>query len=478
MKSNSLQSYRNIFVTQNNSNSQYFSNILEPLNYHVQSERELKEYPKFAKVAICLKGEQYKNGFAQRTVEVQNLKEVLKEYSNAENCYITSNQFVFGRSEAKLCNLVMLSCDLDTYKTEMYKNTTHEKLIKDVTAVCVENNLPLPTIMYSGNGYYLKWIFSEKVKAFKVSKESRAMLKAPTTVESWKIAQRVINKLFTEFGSDTKCLDVARLLRLCGTINLKTGNRAKLLKVNDNHSFDYMLKVLEQHTTQEDLDEVLPRQKKPKLKIAKEIKPPKKTKSEKLALIQSNEIAKKEANPNFVAKNTRTLARARYEDLLKLIEMRGDIVGERMSFVFWICNFMSVVEKMNYAEFEDQAKKVGDKIFKDANWSLGDLSTLENRLKEYNLKTVIKSGEKSYIPLYTPKNTTLISIFNITDDEQMQLKTIISADETKRRDRERKSTIRRNKGMKEQEGDKDTQPWLALGISRRTYYTRKKNGLL
>jgi len=137
-----------------------------------------------------------------------------------------------------------------------------------------------------------------------------------------------------------------------------------------------------------------------------------------------------------------------------------------------------VVGKMNYAEFEEQAKKVGDRIFKDAHWSFGDLSTLENRLKEYNLKTVIKSREKSYIPLYTPKNTTLISIFNITDDEQMQLKTIISADETKRRDRERKATIRRNKGMKEQEGDKDTQPWHALGISRRTYYTRKKNGLL
>lgn len=59
----------------------------------------------------------------------------------------------------------------------------------------------------------------------------------------------------------------------------------------------------------------------------------------------------------------------------------------------------------------------------------------------------------------------------------MQLKTIISADEIKRRDRERKAAIRRSKGMKEQDGDKDTQPWLALGISRRTYYTRKKNGL-
>lgn len=464
----------NISVSQSNSKPQFFSDIFEPLNYHVQSEKELKEHPKFSKVAICLKGEQYKNGFEQKTVEVQALEEILFKYQDVVDCYITSNQFIFGRSEAKLCNLVMLSCDLDTYKTDKYKNTTHEELISDVKEVCLLNSLPFPSIMYSGNGYYLKWIFTEKVKAFKVAKEHRAMLKAPTTVEKWKIAQRVINKLFEAFGSDSKALDVARLLRLCGTINSKTGKRAELLEANDKHSFEYMLDVLKAHTTQEDQNDVLPKQKKLKAPQTK----PMKLKSAVKSLIVVSDVKKQEPSKNFIAKNTRSLAKARYEDLLKLIEIRGDIVGERMSFVFWICNFMSVTGRMNYAEFEDQAKKVGDKIFKNSNWSLTDLSTLENRLKEYNLKTVIKSRENSYIPLYTPKNETLIRIFNITDDEQKQLKTIISADETKRRGRERKATIRRKKGMKEQEGDKDRQPWLALGISRRTYYTRKKNGLI
>ncbi|WJM91616.1 hypothetical protein QDY63_01450 [Pseudomonas brenneri] len=465
----------NISVLQSNSKPHIFSDIFEPLNYHIQSEKELKEHPKFSKVAICLKGKQYKNGFEQKTIEVQNLKETLKSYDSAVDCYITSNQFIFGRSEAKLCNLVMLSCDLDTYKTEKYKNTTHDELIKDVKEICLLNSLPFPsTIMYSGNGYYLKWIFTEKVKAFKVSKEHRAMLKAPTTVEKWKIAQRVINKLFEDFGSDTKALDVARLLRLCGTINSKTGKRAELLETNENHSFDYLLDVLKAHTTQEDQDGVLPKQKKPKVSQIKPVK----LKSAVKSLIVINDEKKQEPNKNFIAKNTRTLAKARYEDLLKLIEIRGDVNGERMNFVFWICNFMSITGRMNYLEFEEQAKKIGDRIFKSTDWRFGDLSTLEDKIKEYNLKTIIKAGEKSYIPLYTPKNSTLISIFNITEDEQKILKTIISADEIKRRDRERKTAIRRKKGMKEQEGDKNTQPWLLLGISRRTYYTRKKNGLL
>ncbi|WP_141699563.1 hypothetical protein [Pseudomonas sp. BIOMIG1N] len=78
----------------------FFENIFEPLNYHIQSERELKDYPKFAKVAICLKGEHYPNGFKQESYEVQSLDKTLELYRDAENCYITSNQFSFGRSEA------------------------------------------------------------------------------------------------------------------------------------------------------------------------------------------------------------------------------------------------------------------------------------------------------------------------------------------------------------------------------------------
>lgn len=417
----------------------YFENIFEPLNYHVQSEKELKDFPKFAKVAICLKGEQYKNGFEQKTYEVQDLEKSLELYRDAENCYITSNQFSYGRSEKRLCNLVMLSCDLDTYKTEKYKDTTHERLINDVKDVCHLNNLPYPTIMYSGNGYYLKWIFKEKQPVFQLSKKNqKGKYRTPLNVQKWKIAQRVINKLFEDFGSDTKALDVARLLRLCGTINGKTGKRAELLEVYENQSFDYMLQVLEPHTTQEDLDKILGTKKEPKSRVLKEIQP---TIKKAMALPVANE-PKQKPSKNFIAKNTRSLAKARYEDLLKLIEMRGDVEGERMNFTFWICNFMCVTGRMNYAEFQEQAEKIGQKVFKDKNWRFTDLGTLENRVRQYNLETSINAiKHNDQIPLYVPKNSTLINIFNITEEEQKHLKTIISADEKKRRDREKKEVL-------------------------------------
>lgn len=455
----------------------YFENIFEPLNYHVQSEKELKDFPTFAKIAICLKGEQYKNGFEQKTYEVQDLEKSLGLYRDAENCYITSNQFSYGRSEKRLCNLVMLSCDLDTYKTEKYKDTTHEKLINDVKTVCLSNGLPFPTFMYSGNGYYLKWIFTQKQPVFQLSKKNqKGKYRTPLNVQKWKVAQRVINKLFEDFGSDTKALDVARLLRLCGTINGKTGKRAELLEAHENQSFDYMLQVLEKHTTQDDIEKVAGIKKEPKARIIKEVQPVIK---KAMTLPVANE-EKQKPNVNFIAKNTRTLAKARYEDLLKLIEIRGDVTGERMNFTFWICNFMGITGRINFVDFQEQAEKIGRKVFKDKDWKFCDLGTLEDKIKEYNQKTKINAENGiQYIPLYTPRNSTLISIFKITDEEQMSLKTIISADEKRRRDKDKKTIIRRELGMKcQSESEAKKQPWLELGISRRTYYTRKKQSLI
>lgn len=370
----------------------------------------------------------------------------------------------------------MLSCDLDTYKTEIYKDTTHEKLINDVKAVCLSNGLPFPTIMYSGNGYYLKWIFTQKQPVFQLSKKNqKGKYRTPLNVQKWKIAQRVINRLFDDFGSDTAALDVARLLRLCGTINGKTGNRAELLEVHENQSFDYMLQVLEPHTTQEDLDKVIGVKKEPKPRVLKDVQPVIK---KALALPVANE-EKQKPNVNFIAKNTRSLAKARYEDLLKLIQMRGDVEGERINFTFWICNFMCATGRMNYVEFQEQAEKIGQKVFKDKNWRFTDLSTLENRVRQYNLEMSVNAiKHNDYIPLYTPKNSHLISVFNITEEEQQHLKTIISDDEKRRRDREKKEVLRREKGMKKQTGESKSQPWIELGISRRTYYTKKKNGLI
>lgn len=475
----SPQSNYNICISQNNTSTQFFSDILEPLNYHYLDGTE--KNPKYSKFHIFQKDPSLAKGFRQWSYPVSDARAVLEAHKGLIDCYVSTNESTFKRREADVNALTMLTCDLDTYKSEKYHSTSHERLITDVKAVCVSFCLPYPSIVYSGNGYYLKWIFISKVKVnpnsyvSKIDKKKREF-QIVTPIDVWKAAQIAINRIFTDFGSDTNALDASRVLRMCGTINSKTGKMAELLEFNEKVSYEEMLEILQSHTTSDDINSLSPL---PKIKSEKEKKKP------DLKVVKFESIEKSPKNTphkNFIPKNRLSLAIERYKDLLKLIKLRGGVVqeGQRMNFLLWILNFKCIAGTVHIGNFDEEALKVGNKIFNGDDFGLDDLSTLRNKLEEYNLRRAKNPQDFNKfetIPLYTPTSQTLIAKLNITKDEQAHLKTIIDKDEVKERAKNRKYNERRAKGMKEQEGDKDTQPWLALGISRRTYYTRKKSGL-
>ena len=475
----SPQSNYNICISQNNTSTQFFSDILEPLNYHYLDGTE--KNPKYSKFHIFQKDPSLTKGFRQWSYPVSDAKAVLEAHKGLVDCYVSTNESTFKRREADVNALTMLTCDLDTYKSEKYHSTSHERLITDVKAVCVSFCLPYPSIVYSGNGYYLKWFFISKVKVnpnsyvSKIDKKKREF-QIVTPIDVWKAAQIAINRIFTDFGSDTNALDASRVLRMCGTINSKTGKMAELLEFNEKVSYEAMLEILKSHTTSDDINSLSPL---PKIKSEKEKKKP------DLKVVKFESIEKSPKNTphkNFIPKNRLSLAIERYKDLLKLIKLRGGVVqeGQRMNFLLWILNFKCIAGAVHIGNFDEEALKMGNKIFNGDDFGLDDLSTLRNKLEEYNLRRAKNPQDFNKfetIPLYTPTSQTLIAKLNITKDEQAHLKTIIDKDEVKERAKNRKYNERRAKGMKEQEGDKDTQPWLALGISRRTYYTRKKSGL-
>ena len=475
----SPQSNYNICISQNNTSTQFFSDILEPLNYHYLDGTE--KNPKYSKFHIFQKDPSLAKGFRQWSYPVSDARAVLEAHKGLIDCYVSTNESTFKRREADVNALTMLTCDLDTYKSEKYHSTSHERLITDVKAVCVSFCLPYPSIVYSGNGYYLKWIFISKVKVnpnsyvSKIDKKKREF-QIVTPIDVWKAAQIAINRIFTDFGSDTNALDASRVLRMCGTINSKTGKMAELLEFNEKVSYEEMLEILKPHTTSDDINSLSPL---PKIKSEKEKKKP------DLKVVKFESIEKSPKNTphkNFIPKNRLSLAIERYKDLLKLIKLRGGVVqeGQRMNFLLWILNFKCIAGAVHIGNFDEEALKMGNKIFNGDDFGLDDLSTLRNKLEEYNLRRAKNPQDFNKfetIPLYTPTSQTLIAKLNITKDEQAHLKTIIDKDEVKERAKNRKYNERRAKGMKEQEGDKDTQPWLALGISRRTYYTRKKSGL-
>ncbi|WP_178377651.1 helix-turn-helix domain-containing protein [Nitrosomonas cryotolerans] len=58
---------------------------------------------------------------------------------------------------------------------------------------------------------------------------------------------------------------------------------------------------------------------------------------------------------------------------------------------------------------------------------------------------------KEFAPLYTPRNDTLINLFEITDSEQKELRTIISKDMAAERHRDRDRERRRAAGAVDRE---------------------------
>ena len=84
--------------------------------------------------------------------------------------------------------------------------------------------------------------------------------------------------------------------------------------------------------------------------------------------------------------------------------------------------------------------------------------TLYSKAKAYEKGEKISFGGREFAPLYTPKNDTLINLFQITDDEQAALRTIISKDMALERRRERDRT--RDEARRRAAGAVDRETYL------------------
>ena len=71
----------------------------------------------------------------------------------------------------------------------------------------------------------------------------------------------------------------------------------------------------------------------------------------------------------------------------------------------------------------------------DPHWGYGsmELGTLYRKAVQFEAGERVEFGGRRYPALYTPRNTTLITLFSITDDEQRELATIVTREEVKRR---------------------------------------------
>ena len=84
------------------------------------------------------------------------------------------------------------------------------------------------------------------------------------------------------------------------------------------------------------------------------------------------------------------------------------------------------------------------------------LSTLYRKAQAYEAGDKVEFNGRQYPSLYTPRNSTLMGLFDITDEEVKRLKTIVTKEEAAERDVERHRQRRRKLGAEDRAAYLDT----------------------
>lgn len=300
-------------------------------------------------------------------------KDLVEQEFYKDNVYVSLNTFYSTyRRIEYLKELKAQFIDLDIYKTKF----TKEQILMNLEENYFNKSIPRPNLIVdSGRGLYLIWLIN--------SVPSKAL-------PLWKAVEEYLYSVLKPFGADRQALDPTRVLRVPGSINSKSNSVVKIL---DEYDYIYDLREIQNEFLPE-LDE----------RVKKKRGRPKKT--------------------VFIHRE-RSLYYARIQDIIKICELRNyDLKGQRELILFlyryYLCYFL-----------EDTKKALQDVL--ELN------SMFMPPLREKEVIRATRSSERVYLDKnkdYKYKNSTLIDLLEISEDEEKYMITIISDKEYKRRDRE------------------------------------------
>ena len=242
--------------------------------------------------------------------------------------------------------------------------------------------------------------------------------------------------LLAPFGADPGARDASRVLRLVDTVNTRSGERVRVLWLNEtagevkHYAFEYLAEM------------ILPRSR----EALKEQRQANADRRARLTVIPGGKTG------NLRAFSVRQLAWDRLDDLRTLAKLRGWMEhgiphGYRSKYVHWCLNFLLLSGAVHSSQLFQEAQALVREVCPDFTKEVRSvLSTLYRKAQAYEAGEKIEFGGKDYPPLYTPKNRTLRDLFDIQDTETPHLKTIISAAEAAERDAARKREQRQRLG--------------------------------
>ncbi len=352
-------------------------------------------------------GRKLGNGrWRQQSYPVDVLSEVLRACAGQDDVYLSMQRFFGKRTISDLAELGAMYADVDYYKRPELEGFDPRGVLAEALGALEGARKPAPSLaIASGRGLYLVW-FHEPVPR-------RALPR-------WNACQEELRGVLEGLGADAAAVDAARVLRVVGTRHRRTGATVEALTpAGEVWGFEDLCREVLPLTRGEVAD---------------------------IRVRRAERQAERGAQPTLWAPprdfTAATLWEARLADLQLLRKLRGwaepqadfrdrwlFIAGVAMS---WICS-PEVLDR----ELLRLAEQIG-------GWS--ERRTRSKLSQVFGRVRAAAAGERvSYAgveldPRYRFRSETIVRWLEITPAEQRELRTIVSDEERRRRDRERKGS--------------------------------------
>lgn len=310
--------------------------------------------------------------------------------------YVSLNSFHRPiRGNDRLRTIHNLYIDLDTYNTPY----TNEQILMHLEHDYFGQSIPEPNmILYSGRGMGLIWNI-EPISGL--------------AIEKFNVVQHALYELLKPFGADQNALDAARVFRLPASVNSKSN---EIVRYDMLHDDEYTLQ-----------------------QVATEFIGIGFTERKKATPKPATQKRKSHSVVNYLF-TPYSLAKARLDDLEKLIRLRGGKMCGNRERILFLARYFSM--RINGGNEQAAIQKIE---YLNGLFSV-PLSESELLKATYSAVTYVK--ENKCIKL---KNEKLIEWLSITPEEQQELSTIIGKSEKLERDRVRKERTRRAAGSQTME---------------------------
>ena len=337
------------------------------------------------------------------------------------DCYISQAGFSSSRRVvADVSALTAAYVDLDTYKVPGLAGLSENELLDSILAQ--HPWLPVPTeVVASGRGHYLKWLFTKPLDREQLHR--------------WQAVTDALIGLLRPFGADPACKDAARVLRIVGSVNQKSGREVVAYQTGHPVAFERFERLVLNHAAP-----VLSPPRKPRLEVVQRLE---EDFDGNLSPVSEPRVSTATAGQRL---KPYKLALDRMHDCSTLAGLRGSPKMQdyrhRLLFVFGVAGawYWS-----GLAQAEQELEHFAGQHFAGADrYNSRRVQTVLDLMEKQLVGRVarIENGERVDWR-YKQTNRYIIQLLGITAGEQRQLRTIIGKDERQDRLTER----RRRAGM-------------------------------